>query len=89
MAEANKDVRTLVLNDDSGESVTYAVADMTPEAQNIYNKLTLVQQEVSKLSFELEQKNFAQMGYIGAIKAHLTSDEETEDNEDVKKQNTK
>ena len=89
MAEANKDERTLIMQEDDGTSTTHVVADMSPQAQSVYNKLVVVQNEITKVTFDLEKLNFAQMGYIGTIKPLLNSDEETEDNEDGKKQNTK
>ena len=40
------------------------------------NKLVLVENEVSKLNFDLEQKNIVQERYIADIQAMLTSKEE-------------
>jgi len=76
MADANEDKRVLVLQGDNEEKAEYPVADMSPEAQNMYNKLVLVQNEVAKLNFDLEQKNIVQTRYIADIQAMLTSKEE-------------
>ncbi len=89
MAEANKDDRVLVLQGDNDKKAEYPVADMSPEAQNIYNKLVLVQNDVAKLNLDLEHKNIVQTRYIAEINALLTSDEATEDNDDGKEQNSK
>jgi len=91
MADANEDKRVLVLQGDKEEKKEYPVADMSPEAQNMYNKLVLVQNEVAKLNFDLEQKNIVQTRYIADIQAMLTSDEanEAEGNEDGKKESDK
>jgi hypothetical protein len=89
MAEANKDDRVLVLQGDNDKKAEYPVADMSPEAQNIYNKLVLVQNDVAKLNLDLEHKNIVQTRYIAEINALLTSDEATEDNDDGKEQDSK
>tara|TARA_R100001510_G_scaffold16648_1_gene14019 strand:+ start:472 stop:756 length:285 start_codon:yes stop_codon:yes gene_type:complete len=90
MADANEDKRVLVLQGDNKERKEYPVADMSPEAQNIYNKLVLVQNEVSKLNFDLEQKNIVQERYIADIQAMLTSkEEEAEDSATDEKQTEK
>ena len=90
MADANEDKRVLVLQGDKEEKKEYPVADMSPEAQNMYNKLVLVQNEVAKLNFDLEQKNIVQTRYIADIQAMLTSkEEEAEDSATDEKQTDK
>ena len=45
MAEANKDERTLVMKSETGEDVTYQVADMNDEAKLLYTKIEILSKE--------------------------------------------
>ena len=72
MADANKDERTLVMKQESGEDITYQVSEMSPEAQLIYSKIEILSKESqnTKVSaeFKLEQNQILQSHYLEALK---------------------
>ena len=79
MADANKDERTLIINDESGDNTTYKVSDMSDEARLLYAKIEIISKESSitkaNAEFKLEQNGILQKHYLEAIKPLLSSDE--------------
>ena len=88
MAEANKDERTLVMKSETGEDVTYQVADMNDEAKLLYTKIEILSKESQTIKtnaeFGLEKNDILQKYYLEVLKPLLDSDEsETEEVEDA------
>ena len=88
MAEANKDERTLVMKSETGEDVTYQVADMNDEAKLLYTKIEILSKESQTIKtnaeFGLEKNDILQNHYLEVLKPLLDSDEsETEEVEDA------
>ena len=87
MADANKDERTLVMKQESGEDITYQVSEMSPEAQLIYSKIEILSKESqnTKVSaeFKLEQNQILQSHYLEALKPLIETSDEAETAEEV------
>lgn len=87
MADANKDERTLVMKQESGEDITYQVSEMSPEAQLIYSKIEILSKESqnTKVSaeFKLEQNQILQAHYLEALKPLIETSDEAETAEEV------
>ena len=88
MAEANKDERTLVMKSETGEDVTYQVADMNDEAKLLYTKIEILSKESQTIKtnaeFGLEKNDILQKHYLEVLKPLLDSAEsETEEVEDA------
>jgi hypothetical protein len=87
MAEANKDERTLVMKQESGEDITYQVADMSDEAKLIYTKIEILSKESQNIKtnaeFGLEKNDILQKHYLEALKPLLDTDESTEEVENA------
>lgn len=79
MAEANKDERTLIMKSDSGEDVTYQVADMNDEAKLLYTKIEIISKDSQTIKtnaeYALEKNDILQKHYLGVLKPLLDSDE--------------
>ena len=86
MADAQKDERTLIINDKDGESVTYNVSDFSDEAKVLYEKIAYCESKSKRLlksynevTLELEQNNTAIQSYIDQIKELLPNDDKGSD----------
>ena len=69
MADATQDL-TLNLN-----GTEYKIDDLSDEAKNILNKLTIVSNDEQRVSMELEKLSFAKSGYAAALKGVIEKDE--------------
>ena len=69
MADATQDL-TLNLN-----GTEYKIDDLSDEAKNILNKLTIVSNDEQRVSMELEKLLFAKNGYAAALKGVIEKDE--------------